>query len=198
MILNASWQDQLLRTLNRFPYIKRSPRLAILGIGNELCGDDSAGVLIAEALQQLIENQDVLVINAGTVPENFVGVLRRFMPGLVLMVDSARMGKSPGEVEWIKWENVTGVSVSTHTLPLNITASYLVDELDCEVTLIGIQPDRITIGAPLSQEVQNAIDEIISIIVNSLQGTNQNSDISTRDTPSLLVEIDGLDKGFLP
>ncbi len=198
MILNASWQDQLRRTLNRFPYIKRSPRLAILGIGNELCGDDSAGVLIAEALQQLIENQDVLVINAGTVPENFVGVLRRFMPGLVLMVDSARMGKSPGEVEWIKWENVTGVSVSTHTLPLNITASYLVDELDCEVILLGIQPDRITIGAPLSQEVQNAIDEIISSIVNSPQGTNQNSDISTRDTSSLLVEIDGLEKGFLP
>jgi len=143
-----------------------------MGIGNELREDDSAGVLAAEMLQRELSACDhIQVINAGIVPENFIGVLERFDPRLIIMLDSACMDKTPGETRWIDWQSLSGISLSTHSFPLNIIADYLAHDLDCEVILIGIQPKSTAFGSNLSPEVRLAVDEIVSWITENLQST---------------------------
>ena len=92
-------------------------------MGNELRGDDAAGILVARELlrqtddgrpttddgrrttddgQSSIQNpkssivnrqSSILVLDAGAAPENVTGALRRFRPDLVVFVDAADMGE---------------------------------------------------------------------------------------------------------
>ncbi len=73
-----------------------TPRTAILGIGQELRGDDALGLEIARRLQKKLSGrEDVLILLAGPAPENFTGALRRFAPQRVILVDAALMGEPP-------------------------------------------------------------------------------------------------------
>lgn len=134
-------------------------RLAVVGIGNELNGDDAAGVLVARALRPGI-NENFLVIEAGLAPENFTGTLRHFHPDLVLLVDAAELGKPPGTVAWVDWQDAGGWSGSTHTLPLSVLARYLVEELGCQVVVVGIQPAQLDFEAGISEEVQQVVAQV--------------------------------------
>jgi hydrogenase 3 maturation protease len=136
-------------------------RVAVIGIGHELNGDDAAGIMVARRLTPLLANVDRLcVIDAGPAPENVTGSLREFRPTLVLLVDAAQMNEEPGTVRWLDWQETTGLSASTHTLPLHMLAMYLTTELGCEVAVIGIQPFNNLFDEPLSPVVHNAVNEI--------------------------------------
>ncbi len=134
-------------------------RLAILGIGHELRGDDAAGLEVARRLQPFAaHNPHLLVIETGPVPENFTGLLRRFAPGRVILVDAVQMGEPPGTLRFLNWRDAVGLP-STHTFPLNIFADYLVSEFSCAVELLGIQPGDNAFNAPLTAEVEQAVEQ---------------------------------------
>jgi len=103
---------------------------------------------------------DWLVVEAGLAPENFTGTLRRFQPDLVLLIDAAEMGLSPGRIACLDWREAGGWSASTHTLPLNMLSAFLVSELGCQVMVLGIQPANMGMDQPLSQQVNLAVEEI--------------------------------------
>jgi hydrogenase 3 maturation protease len=139
-------------------------RIAILGVGNQFRSDDGAGVLIARALSEregVQASDHILVIEAGHAPENTTGELRRFAPELVLIIDAADMGVEPGSVQWIPEESIDGMSASTHSLPLSMLARYLTLELNCTVSLLGIQPASNDVGERVSPEVLQAVGEVV-------------------------------------
>jgi hydrogenase maturation protease HycI len=169
MILINSWQASLRTDLIRLQKPEWAPRLAVLGIGHELYGDDAVGVWLAGRLNTLAAgNEKLLAIQGGPAPENFTGVLRKFKPDLVLLVDAALMDLEPGMIGWLDWRDTSGFSASTHTLPLNIMASYITMEFNCEVALLGIQPAQTKVGAPLSSEVQMAAEGVARDIAEIL------------------------------
>ncbi|RPJ64075.1 MAG: hydrogenase 3 maturation endopeptidase HyCI [Acidobacteria bacterium] len=139
----------------------RPARGAIRGVGNEMKGDDGAGVrVVRELSERMPATPGVLLINAGQAPENFTGPLRRFRPDLVIEVDAADQGAEPGTVAWVDWRDADGMSASTHTLPPSVLASFLAADLGCEVALIGIQPATLDLDAPLSPAVARAVSEL--------------------------------------
>lgn len=138
------------------------PRLAVIGIGHELRGDDAAGLAVARALRSALANDErLLVIDAGPAPENHTGPLRRFAPDVVLLVDAAQMGEPPGAIRCVSWQDLDGFGGSTHTLSPHILATFLIDELGCQVSLIGIQPAQDRVAAELSPEVADAVDTLV-------------------------------------
>jgi hydrogenase 3 maturation protease len=164
-----SWRTALVQILkhNKGPHLV--PRVAVVGVGHELCGDDAAGLAVARALQVALAGDGRwLVIEAGSAPENHTGALRRFKPDIVVLIDAAQMGETPGVIRWLPWDETDGISASTHTLPVHILAQYLVNELGCEVDLLCIQPANNAIGAPLSPEVAEAVDTIVDALVGKL------------------------------
>jgi hydrogenase maturation protease len=86
-------------------------------------------------------------------------------------VDAALMDLEPGQTGWLNWQDTTGFSASTHTLPLHLLASYLTSELDCEVALLGIQPAQCLVGEKLSSEVQAAAESVIQGISEILEAS---------------------------
>lgn len=141
-------------------------RLAVVGIGNDLYGDDAAGVIVARRLQTaLAGRRNVLIVDAGSVPENCTGPLRRFKPDGVLLVDAAQMDARPGEVRCLNWQDIVGLNTSTHTFPLHVLAGYLSRELRCPVFVVGIQPEDAAFDKPLSPSVRAAVDALIPTLV---------------------------------
>jgi len=159
-----SWQVQINQRLrSSIEYALR--RAAIVGVGNELHGDDAAGILVVRALRH-VSHPELLVMEGGLAPENLTGPLRRFAPDVVVFIDAAQMGHAPGSIHWVAWEQLDGISGSTHTLPLTLVARYLHGELGCEVLLLGIEPVTLGPGASLSNAVADAVEQISTTLCN--------------------------------
>lgn len=172
--LTLSWQRSLDRLLSRLRALPNGPdgplRVAVVGIGHELRGDDAAGITIARELRMRSARwRHVLVIDVGPAPENHTGVLRRFGPRLVLLVDAAHMDLPAGAVRWLGFDDVDGVSASTHTLPVSVLARYLATEMNCDVALLGIQPATTVVGEPLSPAVRRSVTRTVVALAQVLR-----------------------------
>lgn len=143
-----------------------------MGIGNELRADDAAGMLVARRLLEqecVTEKKDCIrVVQAEHAPENATWELRGFEPDLILLVDAADMGQSPGMIRWIEMEDIEGMSASTHSLPLSMLSRYLMLEFNCPVALLGIQPASNELGEPVSAEVLHAVDEVVDGLLDKI------------------------------
>ncbi|MBN1146321.1 MAG: hydrogenase 3 maturation endopeptidase HyCI [Anaerolineales bacterium] len=143
-------------------------RVALVGVGHELFGDDAVGLLLAQRLRKGLEGRRVLVIEAGPIPENFSGALRRFEPDLVLMIDAAQMGETPGTVRWLDWKDVSQAGAFAHTGSLCLLADFLARELGCQVALLGIQPGNLSFDAPLTPPVYEACEQASALLFEAL------------------------------
>jgi hydrogenase 3 maturation protease len=161
---SSSWIKLLKKAARSLARNRNQPaRVALVGIGNEINGDDGAGVRTIRSLKENLPEQSTwLFVDAGLAPENFTGTLRRFQPDLVVLIDAADMGLPAGEIACVDWGDAGGWSASTHSLPLNMLSSFLVSELDCQVMLLGIQPVQMEMDQPLSQPVELAVKEIVT------------------------------------
>ena len=157
-----SWESSLKQTLSQSNR-ERPLRLAVLGIGHELRGDDGVGLAVAEGLRPLAQ-ENFLVIAAAHAPENHTGYVRQFRPTLVLLIDAAQMNEPPGTIRWLLPPQLTGLSASTHTMPPTMLARFLTAELNCEVALIGVQPQQTSLHNTLSPLVQKAANYITQTI----------------------------------
>jgi hydrogenase 3 maturation protease len=147
------------------------PHIAIVGIGNIFRSDDAAGILVAHKLIEsrfISDPNTVLVIDAGHAPENRTAELRRFAPEVVLLIDAADIDERPGTIHWIEMDEIEGMSASTHTLPLSMLAKYLTLELNCRISLLGIQPKSNDVGKTVSADVQKAINTVVESLIEAL------------------------------
>jgi hydrogenase 3 maturation protease len=160
-----SWQVQLRLVIAQIAEAVPPGNLSVVGVGNELDGDDAIGSLVIKALQsrksRSVRSRHIQLIDTGPSPESFSGKLRQFHPDQIILIDAARMGDEPGEIQWLDWENTGGFSASSHSLPLSIFATYLIHELGCEVALLGIEPQSVEPGQPLSNPVRLARNRIV-------------------------------------
>lgn len=148
--------------------ISSGRRTAVLGVGSVLRSDDGAGMYFVEKLSGLIERENLLLIGGSTAPENFTGVIREFKPAVLFIVDAAHMGLTPGEIHVLDPDEITGMSFSTHMLPLPLMLNYLAMELDCEVVCIGIQPASTEQGLEMCAEVTAAATDLAELFFEAL------------------------------
>jgi hydrogenase 3 maturation protease len=135
-------------------------------VGRAGRGDDGAGpALCAQLARSWRGCDDRLALDAGIAPENVGGALRRFQPDVVLMVDAADMGESPGAVRRLAEDQILGCSASTHTVPLGLVARYLSESLGCEVRVLGLQADRVGVDGPMSGPVRRSVSRLARHLV---------------------------------
>jgi len=141
-------------------------RIVILGIGNEFSGDDSLGFQAARKLKRALSNTSrVEVLAVGTAPENFTGLLRKLSPSHVVLIDAAEMGEIAGTIELIEPHRIEKRMPSTHTMPLYMLTEYLEQELGAIVLILGIQPESLSLGSAVSDEVEVSIDKLARLLV---------------------------------
>ncbi|MGC8816743.1 MAG: hydrogenase maturation peptidase HycI [Candidatus Hadarchaeum sp.] len=149
-------------------FLEGVKRVAVVGVGSHWCGDDAVGVEIVRRLRGQIKSSRVLIVDAGTAPENYTSQLRRFGPSHIILIDAADFGGRPGDIVIADPGAITGRSVSTHTIPLSALAGYLRAQIGAEVILIGVQPGKVDFGSKMSEAVSKSMDELLRILVEKL------------------------------
>lgn len=135
----------------------------IVGIGNTLKGDDGAGPLVCKKLRDL--NVDADVIDAATVPENYIQSIIKKAPRNLLIVDALDFSAPPGTIEVFQPERLDSLVLSTHTLSPRLFIDMIRREIDVNVYLIGIQPAQTKLGQSLSTEVSEAVQRLSQTLI---------------------------------
>ncbi|MCE5236015.1 MAG: hydrogenase 3 maturation endopeptidase HyCI [Clostridiaceae bacterium] len=158
--------DDLKKQLRDF--LSGAERLAVLGAGSTLRGDDAAGMVLIEYLTERFGAKENMRCYPGeTAPENYSGSIRRFAPTHLLVVDAADMGFPSGEVFPIDPNDVGGLSCCTHMLPLKVMLTYLAEEIGAKLLLLGIQPESMEFEAPLTAKAEAAVNALYEAVAEA-------------------------------
>lgn len=159
----ATWREDLAQRLRG--------RVAVVGIGNDLRGDDGVGPAVARRLaEQLKPPNGHLVLDCGGVPENYLGPILAAEPETILLCDAADFGGEPGEVRVLELGEESAPPLSTHNASLRLLARVLAGESGAEALLVGVQPAWTSFGAPLSEPVSRSAAEVAETLSELLGG----------------------------
>jgi hydrogenase 3 maturation protease len=144
-------------------------RICLFGIGHRQWRDDGVGSLIAEALQGRAQFD---VVDAGSVPENYLETVAGKKPDTILMIDATDFGGTPGELRLMETKNVVQSGLSTHAGSLRMLAKYLQVRTGASIGLLAIQPADCSFGRGLSpamsqtaQYLQQALPALVGASV---------------------------------
>lgn len=125
-------------------------RIVYMGMGNILRGDDGIGPKLVEALRK----KGAEAVDAGTVPENYIGPVKRLEPDIIVMIDAVHLDREPGSVELLERDEILENSgFSTHSLSPVLVMDRLGSETGATVFMLAVQPATLTLGASLSPAV---------------------------------------------
>ncbi len=146
-------------------FLKNHGKIAILGIGNEIKGDDGLGPAIAKKLSKLFtNNEDITIFDGGTVPENYTGSIRKENPSHIILVDAVEMKKEPGHIRVVQKDEIANYNISTHAMPVSFLIKYMETTIDAEIILIGIQPKQMELDQNISKEIEESIDKVVNAL----------------------------------
>ena len=137
-------------------------RIAVLGIGSELRGDDAAGILLVSELGLMVRRQPFSHLRfegfeGGSAPENATGFIKSFKPSHIIVVDAADISLASGEYREIDPEDICDIPFSTHTLPMKIITEYLKQATGAIISIIGIQPGNLDFGKPPTEALKMGV-----------------------------------------
>ncbi len=143
-------------------------RVIVLGVGNELRGDDDAGPRVIRLIKHLA-SKVVRIIDSGVTPENSAEAVLRFRPSHVVLVDAVEASQQPGSVAILSEDTISNVAVSTHRLPLTLFTSYLRSQgLKAQFIFIGLQVKDVSLGSAMSPEVEEATTRVSTTLEHAL------------------------------
>ena len=140
-------------------------KLIVLGVGNRLKSDDGVGPFIIEKLkEENIENNEILFIDAETVPENFTGKIRKENPTHLIIVDACLMGCDAGEIRIVDYEEFANIGISTHSMSLSFFVKYLQKDMDFNIIFVGVEPESMDYQEFPTETVEKSALEFIDLL----------------------------------
>ena len=137
-------------------------KLIVLGVGNELKSDDGVGPFVIKKLkEENIENDNVLFIDAKTVPENFTGKIRKENPTHLIIVDACLMDSNPGDMRIVDKDDFASIGISTHSMSLSFFVRYLEKDTEIRIMFVGIEPETMDWGERPTPIVERSANEFI-------------------------------------
>jgi len=145
------------------------PRVAIVGVGNILMGDDGVGIRVVEALQKHALPDNVELHDAGTAFQDLLPDLAECE--LVVIVDAVRTGDAPGTIHRFDLgsEDIgsDGTALSVHDI--NVVAAMRLQMVAGEplppTRVLGVEPGEVALKLDLSDEVRARVPEIADLAV---------------------------------
>ncbi len=145
-------------------FLKDHHKIVIMGIGNEMRGDDAIGSVLAQEMSKLfLEKERITIIDGKTVPENFTGTIKRETPSHIILLDAVEMNKTPGQIKLVKKDEIENYNISTHAMPLSFLIKYLESTSSAKIILLGIQPKEMDLTNEISSEVQTSANYIVEL-----------------------------------
>jgi len=140
----------------------RHRRMLIVGVGNTLKGDDGVGPLVCQKLEGKVRSG---VLDAGTVPENYIQQIVSKAPEGLLVVDAMYFVAKPGAVMVFQPEQLGSMAWSTHTMSPRFFVEMVRGAIEVETLFLGIQPKQCRFREGLSAEIEAAAGSVAEVLV---------------------------------
>lgn len=147
----------------------------IIGIGNELAGDDGVGVVAVRELRRQSLPAGVVVLEGGTALTRCVPLIA--VSRKVIWVDAVDAGGAPGTIYRLP-ETVFADSFaarSAHGLSIGAAlaeARFLANQPE-EAALFGMQPFSVQLGCGLSSGARVAVPSLVAAVLAELTYNNR-------------------------
>ena len=152
--------EQLFEQQNKL----RGSKTVIVGIGNTLKGDDGVGPLVCQQLRHAKSCAEL--IDAGTVPENYIQRIIKKTPNNLLIIDAVDFQAAPGTIEMFRPEQLSSFVFSTHTLSPRLFAEMVSRNIEVDVYFVGIQPEHTRLGDSMSPQVCQAAQQLVQTLID--------------------------------
>jgi hydrogenase 3 maturation protease len=152
------FDQSLFEQLNK---LRDSPTV-VLGIGNILKGDDGAGPLVCARLTEAKISAEL--IDAGTVPENYIQRIIKKAPRTLLVIDAIDFSAEAGTIKVFDPHQLNSHVISTHTLSPRLFVDIIGRSIQVDVYFVGIQPAQTQLGQSVSAAVSRAIEQLSAVL----------------------------------
>jgi hydrogenase maturation protease len=148
-------------------------RVLVIGVGNELRGDDAAGIAVARRLRGTAD------LDVRELQREPTGLLDEWQGyDAVVLVDSMRSGARPGTISRLDASEeplpaTLGGSTSTHAVGLGETLELAraVGRLPGRVVVYTIEGRQFEAGAPMSDAVRSSVDELAARVLGEISAS---------------------------
>jgi len=141
----------------------------ILGLGNELLGDEGVGVHTVRVLKQMDLPGNLEIIEVGTAILDALPAIER--ADRMIVVDAMKDGMAPGTVYKISLDQCSGSKTiaSMHGFDIFRTMALAGRQIPPDIMVIGIEPELISWSMELSSIVAISIPHVLEAIVQELE-----------------------------
>lgn len=161
--LAGNWREELTEYLSMDGTV-----VHLIGIGNQMRGDDAAGLYIAGELHRRyggVLPPSVTLHPVKSNPEHEMSRIDLSGEKLVIF-DAAECNITAGGVICARLSDSRYGFFSTHNVPLRLLPP-LAGHAE-EIAIVGIQPRSTAFGVPLSTEVRRSADEVVEVAARAL------------------------------
>lgn len=128
-------------------------RIVFIGLGNEIRGDDGAGLILTERIRLSQGFGKSHFIYARTNPENYLQKILKHKPDAVIFIDTANWQAEPGEIKFLTNSEIGSSDFSTHAFSIKLIEKYINSNHSCKIFYVGIQPGSVAFGKNISEKV---------------------------------------------
>jgi len=146
-------------------------RVCLLGIGNAGYGDDGFGAILSEGIAEKLKGLGYVagrhdVINAGTMPECFMGLVSVKGFNHVIFLDAVEFGGAPGSVIFLGSGEMAGrfPQISTHKISPALMARWIEADGATKAWLLGVQPGSLRPEEGMTREVRGTQEMLLQLI----------------------------------
>ena len=131
--------------------------------------DSYINELNVDVNESLIERMNkTFLINGGSVPENFTGLIKKIDPSHIILIDASLMKMQAGEINIVNKDNIADISISTHSMSLAYLIKYLQLEKEYNILFIGIEPEIMDLSFELSDNVKESSDILVKLLFEKI------------------------------
>lgn len=148
-----------------------SPKITILGVGNELLSDEGVGTHIARELEKIEIPPYVEIFEGGTDGFGLLNIICD--TDYLIVIDSLKGGGKPGSIYRFDIEDAPSCpdlfKTSVHQVGILevINLSGLIGKTP-QTVVIGIEPKKITTGMELSPEILEKVPRVIELVLEEV------------------------------
>lgn len=147
----------------------------ILGVGNQILGDDGVGVHVANKLKKQIQNQDITIDEAITGGMNLLEMILDYDKAIIIDAVKTKTGKN-GQVKRIPLSDFSTMhSCNPHDVSLieavDMAKKMGETRIPKEIVIIGIMMKQIPceFGEKLSKNIATAVPKAVKMTLNEIK-----------------------------
>ena len=146
--------------------------VVVIGLGNPLMGDDGLGIAALERLRtRYVLPAGIELVDGGTWGLNLLPVIED--SDGVILIDAINTGAPPGtpiRLEHASLPRYLATKISPHQVDLRdvLGLAELRGTLPSDTVAIGLQPQSMELGDPLSPELAEKLDMVVAAVLEDL------------------------------